>query len=63
MKAIKAYITDSFDELFNKVTWPTWTELQSSAIVVSVASLLIALLIYLMDMTFSSIMRLVYTLF
>ncbi|MDP4266510.1 MAG: preprotein translocase subunit SecE [Bacteroidota bacterium] len=62
MKAIKAYIKDSFDELFHKVSWPTWKDLQSSAIVVSVASLIIALIIYLMDMSFSSLMRLVYSL-
>jgi len=33
----------------NKVTWPTWGELQSSAILVLVASLIIALVIFAMD--------------
>jgi preprotein translocase subunit SecE len=63
MKAIKVYIKESFEELFHKVSWPTWNELQSSAIVVSVASLIIALLIYLMDMSFSTVMRLIYSIF
>jgi preprotein translocase subunit SecE len=37
------------DELINKVTWPTWDELQSSAIVTLIASALIALLIFGID--------------
>ena len=37
------------DELVNKVTWPTSEELQSSAIVVLVASVLIALVIFGVD--------------
>ena len=40
------------DELVNKVTWPTWDELQSSAIVTLIASLLIALLIFGIDSVF-----------
>jgi len=32
-----------------KVTWPTWRELQSSAVLVLVASIIIALLIFGMD--------------
>jgi preprotein translocase subunit SecE len=60
---IKAYIAESYKELTQKVTWPTWQELQSSAIVVMIASLIIALLIYLMDASFSQIMKQIYKLF
>ena len=49
---IGAYIKDSFDELLNKVTWPTWEELQSSAVVVAIASLIIALIVFGMDVFF-----------
>lgn len=57
---LKAYIQESFDELMNKVSWPTWAELQSSAIIVLVASLLIAVVVGIMDAGFGQIMRLIY---
>ena len=38
MANIRTYIEESVDELTNKVSWPTWTELQSSGIVVLVAT-------------------------
>jgi preprotein translocase subunit SecE len=46
------YVKESYDELMHKVSWPTWAELQNSAIVVSVASLVIALVIFIMDASF-----------
>ena len=36
-------MADSWNELKNKVTWPTWPELQASAIVVAVAAIIIIL--------------------
>ena len=60
---LKAYFAESYKELTQKVTWPTWQELQSSAIIVMVASLIIAILIYLMDASFSQIMKQIYRLF
>lgn len=57
------YIQDSYDELVNKVSWPSWSELQNSAIVVSIASLIIAMVIYLMDMSFETILKNFYQLF
>jgi preprotein translocase subunit SecE len=59
----ESYIKSSYDELINKVSWPTWSDLQSSSIVVAIASMIIALVIYLMDQTFSNIMKLFYDLF
>ncbi|HHN47397.1 MAG TPA: preprotein translocase subunit SecE [Bacteroidales bacterium] len=59
---IKTYVSESYDELMNKVSWPTWSELQSSAIVVSVASLIIALVVYLMDQSFQAILEQFYKL-
>lgn len=63
MKKIRAYISESYDELIHKVSWPTWSELQSSAVVVSIASLIIATIVYLMDISFSSILEQFYRLF
>lgn len=63
MTKLKLYIQDAFNELINKVSWPTWTELRSSAVIVLVASLIIALIIYLMDISFSTLMDFVYNMF
>ena len=58
-----SYINSSYAELINKVSWPTWSELQNSSVVVAIASIIIALIIYLMDQTFSSILNVFYSLF
>ncbi|HRS53701.1 MAG TPA: preprotein translocase subunit SecE [Bacteroidales bacterium] len=63
MSKLKTYIKESYDELMHKVSWPTWSELQSSAIVVSIASLIFALVVYLMDTSFSLIVKQFYKLF
>lgn len=53
---VVTYIQESYDELMHKVSWPTWTELQGSAIVVSVASLIIAIIVFAMDEVFRNIL-------
>ncbi|MDR4988196.1 MAG: preprotein translocase subunit SecE [Bacteroidales bacterium] len=63
MKKVRAYILESYDELIHKVSWPSWSDLQNSAVVVSIASLIIALVVYLMDISFSSILEQFYSLF
>jgi len=63
MAKIGEYIKESTDELLNKVSWPTWAELQSSAVIVLVASVIFAIIIYLMDTSFSNLMKLIYGLF
>ena len=57
------YVKESYDELMHKVSWPTWLELQSSAIVVSVASLIIALVVFAMDEVFRNVLLQFYKLF
>jgi preprotein translocase subunit SecE len=63
MDRIKSWFTTYSDELLYKVQWPTIPELQSSTITVLVASLLIALAIFAMDMVASNVMSLLYGLF
>ena len=46
------YVKESYDELVHKVSWPTFKELQSSAVVVAVASIIIALIVFVMDIVF-----------
>ena len=57
------YVKESYTELVQKVTWPTWSELQSSTIVVAVATLIIAFVVYVMDISFQTVMQQVYNLF
>lgn len=59
-KKIRTGLQLTTEELVNKVTWPTWEELQSSAIVVLVASLLIALLVFGIDSIFKFVFELFY---
>ena len=57
------YIKESYDELMTKVSWPSWSELQSSSIVVAIASIIIALIIYAMDSVFSNVLNVFYSFF
>ncbi|MCQ2317419.1 MAG: preprotein translocase subunit SecE [Bacteroidales bacterium] len=60
MKKFINYVKECYTELVEKTSWPTWKELQSSAIVVSIASLIIALVVYLMDKTFETALEAFY---
>jgi len=59
MKLIN-YFKESYNELMHKVTWPAWSELQGSATLVMVTSLLLALVIWVMDFAFDKVMTFVY---
>jgi preprotein translocase subunit SecE len=54
------YIRESYNELVNKVTWPSWANLQSSTILVLVASIILALVIFLMDTASKGVLNLIY---
>ena len=54
MEKLKNYVLDSIDEIRNKVSWSKFNELQSSAILVLVASLIFALVIGLIDFGFKN---------
>lgn len=49
MERLKLYILESYNELVHKVTWPSWASLQSSAVLVIVASVVFALFVLVMD--------------
>ncbi len=63
MSKIQAYFKDSYDELVHKTTWPTWPELQRTAVLVAVASIVIALIIFAMDKIISEALEAFYGLF
>jgi preprotein translocase subunit SecE len=52
MSQFTQYIKDSYQELVTKVTWPTWKELQGASVLVFVASLIVAGMVFVMDWVF-----------
>ena len=60
MANVVEFLKESYIEMTEKVTWPTWLELQNSAILVLVASIIIALLILAMDETAGSALKMFY---
>ena len=58
--SFKGYLRESYTELVHKTTWPTWAELQNSAVLVMVATLIIALIVAAMDFSFSRVMEFIY---
>jgi len=63
MNKIREYLRLSTDELVNKVSWPTWEDLQESTIIVMIASLLIAFVIYIIDIISSGGLGFFYQIF
>ncbi len=53
----------SYDEMVHKVSWPSKKELAQSAVIVLVASLVLALIVWVMDLFFEKVMTFVYGLF
>ena len=60
MKKFVEYCKTCYDELAHKVTWPTRKELTQSAVVVLSASLIIAFVVWVMDIVFENLMKFVY---
>ena len=63
MNKIGTYFRESYKELLEKVTWPTWSQLQQSTVIVLVATLLITLIVTLMDFVSSTLLKLIYSFF
>ena len=62
MRKFINYLKESYAELTKKVSWPSWDKLQSAAIVVMVASVIFAIVIFAMDYCFQNLMSFIYTL-
>jgi preprotein translocase subunit SecE len=56
--ALTTYISDSYNELKNHVTWPTYTEAQRLTVIVVVFSVIFALAIWGVDLVFSDLIEL-----
>ena len=53
-------IKESYNELVHKVSWPTKSELANSTVLVMVASIIAALVIWVIDLCINEVMHLVY---
>lgn len=62
MRKFINYLKESYSEMTKKVSWPTWDKLQNSAIVVMVASVIFAIIVFAMDFAFQNLMSAIYTL-
>ncbi|MBD0824343.1 MULTISPECIES: preprotein translocase subunit SecE [Aestuariibaculum] len=56
MAGIVNYVKESFSELKNNVSWPTWAEAQSLTVLVAVFSIVFSLAIWGIDTVFSKFM-------
>ena len=63
MNKFSAYLRDSSKELVEKVTWPTWEQLQQSTMIVLGATLFITALVWVMDFVANGSLKFVYGLF
>jgi len=63
MNRIKSFFQEYSDELLYKVQWPSFPDLQNSTITVLVASLIIAVTIFVVDIGFSTVTNFLYSIF
>ncbi|MGJ8716542.1 MAG: preprotein translocase subunit SecE [Maribacter stanieri] len=50
-----SYVKESYSELTNHVTWPSWSEAQKLTVTVAVFSIIFALIIWGIDSVFSKV--------
>ena len=63
MNKIATYFKECYKELMEKVTWPSWAQLQQSTVIVLVATLLITLVVGVMDFASNSLLKFIYSFF
>jgi preprotein translocase subunit SecE len=62
MDKIKLYINESYEELVNQVTWPTWENLQQTSMLVLGSTVVISAIIFVMDVLSKQLTGLIYSL-
>lgn len=63
MSKVANYFRESWKELIERVTWPTWNELQQSTVIVLIATIIITIIISLMDLGSQVALKFIYSLF
>jgi preprotein translocase subunit SecE len=54
MEKVKKYINDTVEEMRHRVSWPKYSELQNSSVLVLVGSIVFAIVVGLMDFVYDS---------
>ncbi len=57
MQKIKTFVVESIEEMKNKVSWPKYSQLQNSSVLVLIASMIFALMIGAFDYVFETTME------
>lgn len=60
MNKIITYCKESYRELAEKVTWPTWPQLQQSTMIVLVATIVITFVVLAMDFVAGNGLKFIY---
>jgi len=60
MSKFVSYIQEAYDELLHKVTWPTWSELQQTTVIVLVGLMIFTAIIVGMDFASEQVLKLIY---
>ena len=60
MNKIANYFRESYKELTEKVSWPTWPQLQQSTMIVLAATLVITAIVLAMDFTAGNVLKFIY---
>ena len=63
MTKIESYISESYKELTEKVTWPNWMQLQQSTVIVLIATLFVTAVVFLMDLASQGLLDFIYGFF
>jgi preprotein translocase subunit SecE len=63
MNKISTYFRESYKELMEKVSWPTWAQLQQSTMIVLAATLVITAIVAAMDFAAGNVLKQVYKFF
>lgn len=63
MNKVATYFKESYHELTEKVTWPSWIQLQQSTVIVLVATVIITAMVWIMDFSSNQLLKLIYSLF
>ena len=62
MRKFINYCKESYVELTQKVSWPSWAKLQSSAWLVLITTIILAAALFVIDYAFQHLMTVIYTL-
>lgn len=63
MNKVSNYFSESYRELLEKVTWPTWTQLQQSTMIVLAATLVFTAVVWAMDFVAAGSLNFIYKMF